>query len=156
MLIRPRRPDDVESVAVLGFEVHRTDGYPVYVPERPGEFLVSPDALASWVAEIDGVLVGHAALHRSSAPEVMAVAREETGLRDDELAVVARLLVSPDARRLGVGRALFSAIWWAARDLGLRAILDVVVENARRLSSTGAQAGRRSARSLGTFPTDRL
>ncbi|MGH9252368.1 MAG: GNAT family N-acetyltransferase [Acidimicrobiales bacterium] len=80
---------------------------------------------AAWVAEIGGQVVGHVALQRHAAPEVTAVARQATGTTDGALAVVARLLVSPIARRRGVGRALLATAAGAATALGLRPIIDV-------------------------------
>jgi GNAT superfamily N-acetyltransferase len=70
-------------------------------------------------------VVGHVALHRHAFPEVTAVARQATGTTDGALAVVARLLVSPTARRRGVGRAFLAAAASAATALGLRPIIDV-------------------------------
>jgi GNAT superfamily N-acetyltransferase len=57
----------------------------------------------------------------------MELGRRATGLRDDGLAVIARLLVSPSSRRQGVGRALLQTAARRAGDLGLCPILDVAV-----------------------------
>lgn len=129
MLIRERRPGDRESLERLGAAVHRNDGYPRYVPKTFGDFLVSADALGAWVATTDTGIVGHVALHPSSAPEVMAAACAATGLADHDLAVVARLLVAPDVRRAGVGRALLDTATTAAAAEGRRAVLDVVTDH---------------------------
>ena len=57
---------------------------------------MSGDGLGAWVAELDGEVVGHVALHRSSLPVVMGRAREALrAASGDELAVVARLIVDP-------------------------------------------------------------
>jgi GNAT superfamily N-acetyltransferase len=79
------------------------------------------------VAEEDQKLVGHVALHHRSWEGVMELARHATGLAEERLAVVARLLVSPAARRRGVARALLETATRTARDLGLCPILDVAV-----------------------------
>jgi GNAT superfamily N-acetyltransferase len=49
---------------------------------------------------------------------------------DDELAVVARLIVDPGARRTGAGQALLDRAATAARELGRHPILDVVTRYA--------------------------
>ena len=60
---------------------------------------------------------------------VMDLARATTGLDDDRLIVLARLLVAPTARRRGVGQALFQRAAAEAVNLGRRAILDVLIEH---------------------------
>jgi len=57
----------------------------------------------------------------------MSCARKALGVSsDDDLAVVARLIVAPTARRVGAGRLLLERAAAAARDLGRHPILDVV------------------------------
>lgn len=129
MEIRPREPGDVAALVELAFEVRQVDRYPMYLPQRMDEFLISPEAHEGWVARRDGRIIGHAALHPRSAPEIMKVAREATGLADEDLAVVARLLVSPRARRAGVGSALLQTAWQEATSRDMRAVLDVVVSH---------------------------
>ncbi len=55
----------------------------------------------------------------------MEVARHALGVCDEDLAVVARLLVSPRARRLGAGAALLDVAVAEADMLGRYPILDV-------------------------------
>jgi len=153
MLIRERRDDDRVALEHLGAAVYRSDGYPRYLPASFGDFLVSDDALGAWVATVDTAaaatvdtaaadtvdrvtadrvaadIVGHVALHPRSAPEVMAAACSATGLAEHELAVVARLLVAPDVRRAGTGRALLDVAVDAAVARGRRAVLDVVIDH---------------------------
>jgi GNAT superfamily N-acetyltransferase len=116
---------DLESLAEV---VHDVDGYPIYLPSDLRGFIVSPDAHGAWVAVENGDLLGHVALHPRSWEGVMDLGRRATGLGDDALAVVARLLVSPTARRRGLGRALLQVAVSNARRMGLRPILDVVVD----------------------------
>lgn len=127
--MRPRTTDDLPGLGRLAEAVWRTDRYPTYRPadlDLVQDFLVSNDAIEAWVAESDGQLVGHVALHNTSSPDVMEVARQRTGRTDDQLAVVARLLVSPHTRSRGLGTALLNAATTEARSLGRLAILDVV------------------------------
>lgn len=134
MLIRTRRPTDGPALAAIAAETHVTDGYPKYMPDDVEAFIVQPDALASWVAEVGAEVVGHVALHASTAPEVMDVATSATGLDEDGLAVVARLLVAPAARRQGTGRDLLDRATQHARALGRRAVLDVVDDHVRAIA----------------------
>jgi GNAT superfamily N-acetyltransferase len=129
VLIRERDEADIQALERLAAEVHRTDGYPRYLPHSFRDFLISKEAHGAWVATIHGDLVGHVALHRCSAPEVMAVARKATGLTDQEIAVVARLLVSPKVRRAGIGRTLLNKAMEASAQRGLRSVLDVVTDH---------------------------
>lgn len=127
MLVRPREDRDLDALAVIAAEVQVNDGYPGRRPRDLRAFLVSDDALGSWVAELDEAVVGHVALHRTSLPVVMECARQVLpGTRDEDLAVVARLIVAPASRRLGIGSLLLARAAAAARDRGRHPILDVV------------------------------
>ena len=105
--------------------VHHLDGYPPRGPVDVHRFLAPAQQLAAWVAEIGPTVAGHVALHATSADVTMALAARETGLPVAGLAVVARLLVDPTARRRGVGRALLESAAGGAWDRGRRPILDV-------------------------------
>lgn len=128
-MIRERLPDDGAALEAIAIETHTHDGYPKYLPGDLRSFIVDPGALMAWVAEVDGAVVGHVALHPRSVQAVMNIALGATGLREDQVAVVARLLVSPSARGMGIGRALLEHATSAAVRLGRRAILDVVDEH---------------------------
>jgi len=126
--VRLRAGADLERCAELARAVHDADGYPRYLPGDLRSFIASPDAIAAWVAERDGAIVGHAALHRRSSQPVMQAACAALGVPADRLAVVARLLVSPHARRAGAGRALLQAACGEAGARGLWPILDADVD----------------------------
>jgi len=115
--------NDLVRIAAV---VQDNDGYPGRRPRRLAAFLASPDALSAWVAECDGVIAGHVALHAESMPVVMERAAAFLGCEVSELAVVARLIVDPAARRVGVGRALLATAGEEACRRGLHPILDVV------------------------------
>jgi GNAT superfamily N-acetyltransferase len=125
MFVRPRTEDDLESCVQLARAVHRLDGYPPRLADELGTLIATPGRVAAWVATIDGRVVGHVALHPRSSSGVMTLASHATGQPPDELAVVARLLVSPDTRRCGVGRSLLAGATAAAIERGLWPILDV-------------------------------
>ena len=121
--VRPRVDADLDALVEITEAVRRVDGYPgPGTPLRP--FLASTDALASWVAEVDGAIVGHVALHPTSLPVVM---EQAATVADPPFGVVARLISARTARRRGVGRALLETAATEARRRGLHPILDVVV-----------------------------
>jgi GNAT superfamily N-acetyltransferase len=100
------------------------------LPDDLWSFLSHPSALGIWVAELEGRIVGHVALHASSMPGVVALASESLGVPPERLGVVARLMVSPLARRMGIGQLLLE---WATREAlerELWPVLDVVTDHA--------------------------
>jgi ribosomal protein S18 acetylase RimI-like enzyme len=130
VVVRDRSAADLPACVALAEQVHGSDGYPAYLPGDMEGFLASEHALGAWVAEVAGSVAGHVALHRRAAPGVMELARAATGLSDDGLAVVARLLVAPAARRVGAGRALLRHAAREAAARGRRPLLDVMHEYA--------------------------
>lgn len=128
MLIRVREDDDLISCAGLVREVHAADGYPRYLPADLTSFLCPANPHGLWVAENDGQLAGHVALVPRSVPAAMELAAAALGRREDQLAVVARLFVSPRARGTGAGRLLLDAATAEAAARGLWPILDVDTE----------------------------
>ena len=135
MIVRSRSGEDLASCAELVRESHRVDGYPARLPDDVRAFLDAPDAIAAWVAESAGEIIGHVALHPTSSPAVMSLACSSTGLAADRFGVVARLVVSPAARGRGVGSSLLRAAASASIDRGLHPMLDVhaALEQAIRL-----------------------
>jgi GNAT superfamily N-acetyltransferase len=126
VLVRPRTAEDVDECVRLLAAVHEQDGYPAYMGGSTfEEFLVTDDALATWVAVADSELVGHVALHRHTIPAAQTLASQALGRPIDELAVVARLLVGPEWRRSGAGQVLLDTATAEARRLGLAPMLDV-------------------------------
>jgi len=126
VIVRPRTDDDLDACVEMATIVRDLDGYPTRRPLDLREFLVVPDALGAWVAENQGHVVGHVALHRHSTPEVLAVASQALARPIDRLGVVARLLVSPESRREKVGQTLLNRASSEATSRGLWPILDVV------------------------------
>jgi ribosomal-protein-alanine N-acetyltransferase len=126
IVVRPRMDADLDECVRIAAVVQGIDGYPGRRPLDLRAFLDSSDALSAWVAEYDdGGIAGHVAVHRESMPVVMARAAAYVNLEPTELAVVARLIVDPAMRRLGVGRALLHAGAEAAQGHGRHPVLDV-------------------------------
>ncbi|MET7476572.1 GNAT family N-acetyltransferase [Streptomyces sp. NPDC005648] len=128
--VRRRAEGDLGICVEILAEVHRHSGYPVNWPERPGDWLTPESLLATWVAELDGHVVGHIALSRADGGDLAAglwAARTGTGI--ERTAVVGRLFVSPTAHGLGLGAALMEQAVEEARTRGLHPVLDVVTAN---------------------------
>ena len=113
----------------MALQVHELDGYPAYLPDDVRRFLASPGALSAWVAEEDGAVLGHVALHSRSSEAALALACESLGQSPERLGVVARLLVAPSARKRGIGGMLLDTATQAALRRGLHPILDVVTKH---------------------------
>jgi GNAT superfamily N-acetyltransferase len=138
IVIRARRQDDLRACADLVREVHARDRYPRFAPADIARFLQPPDPLGCWVAEDSaaegsaaegsGEIVGHVALVPRGLPATLEIAASALGRPADELAVVARLFVSPRARGRGAGRLLLDAATSEARSRGLHPVLDVDTE----------------------------
>jgi GNAT superfamily N-acetyltransferase len=126
MEVRARTEADLAACRRLAEAVHTHDGYPVYVPDDLLSFIAAPDAIAAWVAVEDNDVVGHVVLRPGTFGAVMDLAMKSTGLPAARLGVIARLLVSPNTRRLGIGQSLLHVAAGHAVELGLRPILDVV------------------------------
>ena len=87
--IRDRAPGDRQALEAMTLETHRRDGYPKYLPEDLGSFIIDTDALGARAAISDGQVVGHVALHRHGAPQAVELAVSATGLDEDSIAAIA-------------------------------------------------------------------
>ena len=131
--VRPRLTQDLEGLVKVATRVQELDGYPAYLPDNDlHRFLARPVALAAWVAEAAGRVVGHVALNSESHPGAMAVVRD-AGIAG-EVGVVARLLVDPVARRRGLGARLLEQARAEAIGRGRVPVLDVVASAAPAIS----------------------
>jgi ribosomal-protein-alanine N-acetyltransferase len=128
MLVRVRTDADLDACERLVRTVHDNDGYPHRLPRDLRGFMVWPSLLRAWVAEADGAIVGHVALHAAGAPEIMALAHRMTEQSPEQFGVVARLLVSPAARRRGLGRRLLLTAAEDAHERGLKPMLEVTAD----------------------------
>lgn len=128
MRIRSRRESDIPPLVSLADAVRAVDRWP---PHRNGptkDFIASNVQLAALVAEDDGEIIGHVAVHDRSAGSVMALASDAIGVEASGLAVVARLFVDPERRGLGIGMTLLEASVEATIAAGRHPILDVWTE----------------------------
>lgn len=129
LVVRPRLESDVSEAAAGLVAVHTADGYPVEGVDRPEAWLTPPGILEAWVAEIAGTVVGHVAVSRSNGEEAVSLWLDQSGCRDEEVAVLARLFVTPQARGRAVGERLVHAAVEYSRGNGLRLVLDVMTKD---------------------------
>lgn len=126
VLIRQKRATDAADCLRLLHLVHAGDGYPLHLaPDEVPAFFSSEDEQAAWVAELQGQVVGHVALHWSADDPTLAAAAAATGLPVEDLYLVARLFTAPAVRGTGWGRVLLRHAVSQARARGRRAVLDV-------------------------------
>jgi GNAT superfamily N-acetyltransferase len=129
VVVRPRSNDDLDPCESLARTVHAFDGYPAFIRNDDfRRFIAAPDAVAAWVGERDGEIVGHVAVHPSTIRPAMALASSRLGVVDAQLAVIARLMVDPGERRRGIAHSLLETAVAAARERGFVPILDVVTQ----------------------------
>jgi GNAT superfamily N-acetyltransferase len=128
MEVRARVPGDLDPCLALIRAVKALDDYPPRGPIDVDHFLAPPQELAAWVAVVDGAVVGHVALHDTGFDVTMVCAARHAGRPPSELALVARLVVGPAARRGGVARALLDTAAADAHDRGRRPVLDVATQ----------------------------
>ncbi|MFE2430589.1 GNAT family N-acetyltransferase [Streptomyces sp. NPDC059373] len=143
--IQPRRDEDMSACVDALAAVHKADGYPVNWPSDPARWLTPDGLLEAWAALDGHAALGHVAITRTS-PELAG----GTGLPAGQLASVARLFVTPPARRYGVAQALLAAAEAAASARGLRLVLEVE-DGGRAAISLYERSGWRH---VGTAPGD--
>jgi len=123
--IRQRNDADFEQLEIIARRVQTADRYPIYLPDGDyRRFLSKPASISAWVATLADEVVGHVALNDSTSEPVMRAVEE---LGDERPALyIARLLVDPNARRTGSGRALLDHARREALSSGHLPALDVV------------------------------
>ena len=136
--IRSRRDSDIPGAAEALVKVHASDGYPVEGVDEPEAWLTPPEVLQAWIADLDGRVVGHVALSHPNGEDAVSFWLDQSGATEHEVAVLARLFVAPEARRMALGRRLTEAAMDYGVEHGLRLVLDVMTKDtaAMRLYET--------------------
>ena len=126
MGVRWREPRDLPALVRVFDEVTAEGRYPPHRPAGLDGYAPGRDELAAFVHEDDdGGVAGHVAVHRSTAASLMDVAARTLDVPIEHLGVVARLFVTPGARRSGVATALLDAATNFCRTIPRSPILDV-------------------------------
>ncbi|QIK67857.1 GNAT family N-acetyltransferase [Nocardioides sp. HDW12B] len=128
LTIRPRRPEDVAAVGALIMRQQPLTHYPFRnpLPFPVEEFVVRRGELASWVAELDGAVVGHVSVLDVTDHDIGPEWSAGTGRPVEELAAVSVLVVDHEYTGLGIGGRLMDVCEAHVRDLGRHPVLEVV------------------------------
>lgn len=130
--IRRRQDNQVAACLRLLGLVSTESGYPLERPLSRREWLTGADVLDAWVAEQDGMVVGHVAITRVDSDPVAAMRwREVTGGPASNLAGVSRLFVRASVRGRGLGTALLETAAEGARARGLTPVAEMVSTSRR-------------------------
>lgn len=134
--IRPRRPEDIDACMPILERVHGLDGYPVVWPADPAAWLNPRNIRAGWVAESTDPaggevhrITGHVLLCSAEGEPAARLLHERTGRPIEEMAVISRLFVDPDAQRHSSGRTLMEAAMSYARERGWQLVLGVIADH---------------------------
>ena len=126
-IIRPRQDDDLEPAGAALVDVHSTDGYPVEGVADPVAWLKPNGLISSWVAELDGRIVGHVAISEPQpGDDAVRLWLEQSDDTIDKVAVIGRLFVTKAAHRKAIGEKLARAVVTDPAVRGKRLVLDVM------------------------------
>jgi ribosomal-protein-alanine N-acetyltransferase len=112
LTIRARTDNDLDALTAVLQESHVTDRYPV-MSEHVSAAWLTHKGNPAWVAELDGAVVGHAAV---------------AGVPPGPLELT-RLVVASSARGFGAANALLDAVEQYAASVGCEVYLEVLEHN---------------------------
>lgn len=124
--IRVRADNDLPACAHALVQVHASDGYPVEGVADPVAWLTPPGLLSSWVAEVDGAVVGHVSVSEPRGEDAVTKWIEQASVTEAEVAVLGRLFVLSQARGHSLGEGLTRAAMAHGYEVGRRLVLDVM------------------------------
>lgn len=113
--IRERTPSDLPALADAICAVYADSGYPVQGVSDPIGLLSCDQQLISFVALVDGQIVGQVSLRATADP--------------GQPVELGRLFVHPDAAGVGAGRALLTAAMAHATKTSCRLELEVLAKD---------------------------
>ncbi|WP_402463482.1 GNAT family N-acetyltransferase [Isoptericola aurantiacus] len=125
--VRPRRHDDLPALAEALGAQQPISGYPHQwpLPYAVEEFVVRDGERAAWVAEVEGVVVGHVSVTDVADDRHGAIWSAGAGRPVGELGCVSVFFLAPAAQGRGVGRRLLDAAVAHLRAEGRTPVLDV-------------------------------
>ncbi|MEV7143245.1 GNAT family N-acetyltransferase [Streptomyces tauricus] len=150
-VIRTRRESDVPGAANALVEVHATDGYPVEGVRDPESWLTPPNVIHAWIAEFHGRTVGHIAISQPNGEDAVTLWLKQGNGSEQKTAVLARLFVVRDVRRMAVGERLVRAASEYAERMGIRLVLDVMAKDVAAIRLYERLGWRKLGRTNHTF-----
>ncbi|MEV0842228.1 GNAT family N-acetyltransferase [Actinocatenispora sera] len=128
-LVRVRTAGDIPACVQALKDVYAVDGYPVEGVSQAEKWLFPDGLLEAWVAEVDGDVVGHAAVSEPRDEAAVQMLVEQAGTPLDQIAVAARLFVAPKGRGNALGRDLAVAVFGYGQQHGRRIVFDVMTKD---------------------------
>lgn len=129
VLICQRLESHIPQTAAGLVKVHASDGYPVEGVGEPEAWLTPPGMINAWVAMKSGVVIGHVAINRPVDAWAATLWIDQSGESASDVAVLSRLFVVPEARKMTAGESLVRAALGYARTRGIRLVLDVLAKD---------------------------
>lgn len=130
--IRPRQDADLPALLEILARQQEQTQYPFSWPPPgdPADFVRRPTELAAWVAEVDGHVAGHVAVHRVRPEDPLAaLGAAAHGVPVRRLRAVEVLFVDRGLGGRGIGSALLATATGHALADGGAPVLDVVCEH---------------------------
>ncbi|KAI1403111.1 acyl-CoA N-acyltransferase [Hypoxylon fuscum] len=133
--VRARTDGDIAACLEVLKAVYETNGYPVEGVGDPGLFFSKDDV--AWVAEIDGIVVGHVAFAKASTENVAVAIWWQQHPEDTHVAVLGRLFVHPHSRKGGTASRLVATAVEEARRRRQRLVLFSLIKDRCAISLYG-------------------
>lgn len=141
--VRARQPSDLASCVLALKHVHDTMRYPLVWPADPQAWLTHGTQVCAFVAEVDGIIRGHAAVTRPKPGEAASAWAAELGVAVDQLLCVSLLFVAPEAQGTGVGGRLLDTAEGEIRERGTSPAVEVISLNTSAIALYEAHGWRR-------------
>ncbi|KAI1392216.1 acyl-CoA N-acyltransferase [Hypoxylon trugodes] len=125
--IRPREDSDIPTCLRILDAVYKSTGYPVGGVNNSVSFFTKNET--AWVAEVNGMVVGHISLTKASSENVAVALWKQRYPEDIDIAVLGRLFVHPESRRGGVASRLIETVIEESRRTGQRLLLFALVKD---------------------------
>ncbi|KAI1306182.1 acyl-CoA N-acyltransferase [Xylaria venustula] len=119
--IRPRRDEDLAACVEILKVVYLKSGYPVGGVDDALEVLRADNQ--AWVAEDNGIVIGHVAMNLPPKTSVNVALWLERYPHDADVAVLSRLFVDPEKRGRGAATKLVRTVEEEARRKGKRLLI---------------------------------
>jgi ribosomal protein S18 acetylase RimI-like enzyme len=128
-VVRERTDTDLAGAAKALVEVYAADGYPVEGVDQPEAWLQPEGLIRAWVAVMNGKIVGHVGISQSQGEEAVKLYLDQEPVPEDQVTVLARLFVHPEARKRAIGKKLLVAVYDYAQQHGLRIVGEAMAKD---------------------------
>lgn len=129
LTVRRRRDADMDCLVHILRACYEVDSYPAFWPDDPSKWLRPSRQMWALVgANAHGRLVGHVAVHDALGHPVLPL-WVAGGADAKHAAIISRLIVSPDHRRMGYATNLVDHAVRSLIVAGITPVLDVAIAN---------------------------